>query len=69
MFLLLAVRYVHEADVDAAYRRIPLRVDHMWACAIVALLGGQVREMWEMQGDCREIEARYREMEGRCREM
>ena len=31
-----------KADVDAAFRRIPLRADQRWACGIVFVIGWQV---------------------------
>ena len=30
-----------KADIDAAFRRIPIRTSDLWACAIVYLLAGQ----------------------------
>ena len=41
---------LYKADIDAAFRRIPLRVDHLWACVIVASFMGQVRTLRLLRG-------------------
>ena len=30
-----------KADIDSAFRRIPVRKEHRWACAVAFVLGGQ----------------------------
>ena len=34
-----------KADIDAAYRRIPIRPDHQWACGGLFKVGSQVRSI------------------------
>ena len=31
-----------KADVDSAFRRIPVRADHRWACGVAFVVGWQV---------------------------
>ena len=33
-----------QADIDAAFRRIPVAAEHRWACGVAFIVSGQARD-------------------------
>ena len=53
MLLMGVVPWLMKADIDAAFRRVPLKTQHMWAAGVDFLLGGGHRFLSIME--CRSV--------------